>query len=186
MKKGFKLIGMRFFAILFLLPLVIFSKTVVYKVYYGFFPAGRIEIEFNDEKVLVKGHSEGIISWFYHYKLFMEYDLNNPQRSYLVENENGKKKFYNFKRILEKKAWLPLVVNILLKKPSLQRVIKVGNYTVILKGIKNGSYHFLVKGSKRTKSITVKGWGKNSFPERIEIDTTKGDIILEKLKEDGM
>jgi hypothetical protein len=177
---------MRLIFLFLTLPLIIFANSVVYKVYYGFFPAGKIEISFKGNKVLVKGKSEGIISWFYKYRLLMEYDLNNPKNSFLVENENGRKKIYNFKRILKKKPWLPLVVNVLLKKPSFKEKIEVGEYTLILKKKLNGNYIFFINGSKKTKSIEVFDWFPPRFPQKIKINTTKGNIILEKIEENGM
>jgi hypothetical protein len=173
----------KFFISFLLFPAIIFSQSVVYKVYYGFFPAGKLKIFIQNNQVIVKGKSEGIVSWFYKYKLYMKYDLENPEKSILKEEENGKRRIYDFKRILKKKAWLPLVINILLKNSKIQKTLKVGNYTVALKRVKRNNYFFVVTGSKKTKEIILKRWYKNSFPREIVIKTTKGEIRLEKVND---
>ena len=173
---------MRINFFLFLLPLLLFAQSVTYKVYFGIFPAGRIEINFSPQKVEVRGKSGGVIGWFYRYKLFMVYDLKNPQRSFLREEENGKRKLYTYADILRKKSWLPLVVNLLSHRPNPQslNLIKVGNYTVTLERYENGNFYFRVEGSKNTKAIRLLGWKRGDFPQRIEIETAKGTLILIK------
>lgn len=170
--------------LLFLLsPLIIFAKSVTYKVYFGIFSAGKIEINFSPDRVEVTGKSGGVIGWFYHYKLRMVYDFKNPANTFMTEEENGKKKTYTFERILKKKAWLPLVVKLLSKTPNpeLLKTIKVGEYTVTLEKRENTNFFFRVSGSKKTKRIKLFGWKKGDFPERIEIETKAGTLVLIKI-----
>jgi hypothetical protein len=168
---------------LLLLPLVIFAQSVTYKVYFGIFPAGKIEINFSPHRVEVKGKSGGILGWFYRYKLYMVYDLKDPQKSFLKEEENEKRKFYTYSDILKKKSWLPLVVNLLSHPPNPQSLspLKVGDYTVTLERYEKGNFYFRVSGSKNTKAIRLFGWKRGDFPERIEIETSKGTLVLVKM-----
>ncbi|HID79708.1 MAG TPA: hypothetical protein EYH48_04340 [Aquifex aeolicus] len=165
-----------------LLPLLIFAKSVVYKVYFGIFSAGRIEINFSPDRVEVTGASGGVIGWFYRYKLLMVYDFKNPNNTFMTEEENGKKKTYNFKRILEKKSWLPLVVKLLSETPNPDtlKTIKVGEYTVTLEKYENDNFFFRISGSKNTKKIKLFRWKKGDFPKRIEIETKAGTLVLIK------
>ena len=170
------------FPVLFLFASLLFAKEVKYDVSYGLFPAGVIKIYFQPDRVVVKGKSSGFLGWFYRYKLYMVYNLKNPSESFMEENENGKHKRYDYRRILEKKAWLPLVVRILLTHSgfSADRPLRVGNYEVVLRKVEGDDYYFSVKGSRRTKEIKLFGWRRGDFPERIEIETTSGTLVLER------
>ncbi|RTZ68316.1 MAG: hypothetical protein DSZ30_04390 [Aquificaceae bacterium] len=165
-----------------LLPLFVFAKSVTYKVYFGIFSAGKIEINFSPDRVEVTGKSGGVIGWFYRYKLHMVYDFKNPENTFMTEEENGKRKTYNFERILKKKSWLPLVVKLLSKTPNPEvlKTIKVGEYTVTLEKYENNNFFFRVSGSRKTKSVKLFGWKKGDFPERIEIETKAGTLVLIK------
>ena len=170
------------FPLFLLLPLIIFAQSVTYEVYFRIFSAGKIEINFSPDRVEVRGKSGGIIGWFYNYRLFMVYDFKNPENTFMTEEENGKKKTYNFKKILKKKSWLPLVVKLLSQTPNPEalRNIKVGEYTVTLEKCENNNFFFRVNGSKKTKRIKLFGWKKGDFPEKIEIETKAGTLVLIK------
>ena len=169
-------------AVFFLSALTAFGKEVKYEVSYGLFPAGVIKIYFQPDRVVVKGKSGGLLGWFYKYRLYMVYDLKNPAESYMEEEENGKHRKYDYQRILKKKAWLPLVVKILLTHRgfSEKAPLKVGNYEVILQKVEGNDYYFSVNGSKKTKEIKLFGWKNGDFPEKIEIETSSGTLVLKR------
>lgn len=163
-------------------PFLAVAKEVHYGVYYGLFPAGEIKIDFAPQRVVVKGKSGGLLGLFYKYRLYLVYDVVNPASSFMVEEENGKKRRFDYKKLLEKKAWLPVVIRILLHRGDIKegQILRVGEYRVIPRSVNGKDYYFLVEGSKKTKAIALKGWRKNSFPERIEIETSSGTIILQR------
>lgn len=160
----------------------LYALQVKYEVYYGFFPAGVIEIDFQNEKVVVKGKSSGILGWFYKYHLYMLFDLKNPNKSFLIEDENGKHRELNYEKILHKKAWLPLVIRILLNGENLNKLktIKVANYRIILQEKQNNNYTFKIEGSKKVKEIQLLEWRKGQFPKKIVIKTSEGTLTLER------
>jgi len=168
--------GISLFLLLLSFPL--FGAT--YKVYYSLLPAGKIEISVKNDKVVVTGKSEGFVSWFYKYKLYMVYDLRNETRSFLKEEEKGKKKEYDFERIMKKKPWLPLVVKLLLQSGEVPPEIKVGKLTVKLEKVEGTTYAFKVSGSKKVKRVILKGWKPGYYPLQIEIETKDGTIKLVK------
>ena len=178
---------MRFLKALFLTTVFItasligFGKEITYEVFYGWLSAGRITIDFEPQKVVVKGKSGGLIGLFYHYKLYMVYDLKNETQSFMVEKENSKERRYDFQKILQKKAWLPIVVKLLLETKNPPQKIAVGTYKVILKEVDNNTYTYRVEGSKRTKKVILRYWKPPKFPEEIEIETTKGNLTLKRL-----
>ena len=169
---------MRFLLLLF--PLIVFSKSVTYRVYFGFFPAGVIKIFFQNSTVRVEGKSGGFVGLFYKYRFLMVYNLKNPRKSFLKEKENGKRRFFNYQRILKKKSWLPLVVEILTRGNFNSQSLKVGQYEVKLLSKKGNSYTFRVLGSKKTKTIKMLNWKRGHFPEKIEIETSSGTLKLER------
>ncbi len=179
-KRVIDLLFPLFVFLIFSLPLQ--SKEVHYEVYYGLFPAGEIKIDFAPQKVVVKGKSGGLLGLFYKYRLYLVYDLKNPSSSFMVEKENGKERRFNYQKLLKKKAWLPMVIKLLLHRGDIKKgkVLKVGEYRVVPKEVIGNDYYFLVEGSKRTKAISLKGWKSNRFPERIEIETSSGTIILQR------
>ncbi len=164
----------------FLLTLSSFGKEVSYEVFYGWFSAGKIKIEFLPDKVIVKGKSGGFIGIFYHYKLHMVYDFANETASYMVEEEGSKRKNYDFNKILQKKAWLPMVIRLLSEAENPPEHLKVGQYTVKLLRKEKSDYLYSVEGSKRVKKILLKGWETGHFPREIEIETTKGNLTLKR------
>ncbi len=143
-------------------------------------PAGKIEITKEDSTVLVKGKSAGLVGWFYKYKLKMLYKLDNETASFMEEYENGKERFYDFKRILKKKPWLPVVVRLIAVGGRVPEKLKVGNLTIVFLGKEKDAWRFAVLGSKRVKEVLLKGWKPGSFPERIEILTKAGTMVLVK------
>ncbi len=177
---------MRFLKALFLTTVFItasligFGKEITYEVSYGWFSAGRITIDFEPQKVVVKGKSGGLIGLFYHYKLYMVYDLKNETHSFMVEKENSKERRYDFQKILQKKAWLPIIVKLLLEGKKVPKLLKVGNYQIILVKVDGNNYTYEVKGSKHTKAVILKDWEPGKFPREIEIETTKGTLYLRK------
>ena len=160
----------------------LYALQVKYEVHYGFFPAGIIEIDFQNEQVVVKGKSSGILGWFYKYRLYMVFNLKNPEKSFLIEDENGKHRELNYNKILHKKAWLPLVIKILLSGVDLNKLktIKVANYRIILQKREENNYTFKVEGSKRVRKIQLLEWKKGFFPKKIVIETSGGTLVLEK------
>ena len=162
-----------------LLLLLTPSFAVTYKVKFAFFTGGVISINREDGRVFVDGKSTGIVSWFYHYKLHMVYDLKNPERSYMEEDENGKKKFYDFQKILKKKPWLPIVVRILTQSGEVPEKITVGSLTIVLTKRDNDDWYFTVYGSKNVKEVVLKGWYPGTFPREIVVKGKK-DIKLVK------
>ncbi len=159
---------------------VAFAEGLTYEVYYSFIPAGKIELNIKNFTVVVRGKSGGIIGWFYRYRLYMVYDLKNETESYMREEENGKRRFYDFKLILKKKPWLPVVVKVLLHSEGkkLPKTFKVGSLEIkLLKRVKN-SFVYEVLGSKKVKEVILK-FGKTRFPEEIDIETKSGKIKLE-------
>ena len=170
------------FLFLLLLPLVLFASSVTYKVKLGFFPAGQIKITFLKNRVEARGKSGGFIGLFYKYSFLMVYNIENPSLSFLKEEENGKRRFFEYRKLLKKKAWLPMVVKLLLERERIAKLKKfrVGDYEIILLFHKGEIYTFKVLGSKRTKSITLKGWKESNFPEEIEIETSAGTLKLER------
>jgi len=179
-----RVINLLFLLSVLFLSLTSLAEEVKYEVYYGLFPAGEIGINFQPQKVVVRGQSGGILGLFYRYRLYLVYDLVNPRSSFMVEEENGKRRRFDYRKILEKKPWLPMVIKLLLHRTRIKKdhPLKVGPYRVIPTGVNGSDYYFLVEGSKRTKAIALKGWGEDSFPERIEVETSSGTIIL--LRED--
>ena len=161
---------------------IIYSAEVKYEVRYGFFPAGIIKISFSPTKVVVKGKSSGLLSWFYHYKLYMVFDLNRPQKSFLVEDENGKHRVFSYQRIIQKKAWLPLVVNILLKGPNPENLkfLTLDGYKITLSKKEKDNYYFEIEGSKKIKNIKILNWKHGDFPQKIVIEAKDGTLVLEK------
>ena len=156
------------------------TEKVTYEVKFGFIGAGELTIEKKDSTVVVKGKSGGMVGWFYHYKLYMVYNLKNPSSSYMKEVENKKRRYYDFKRILKKKPWLPVVVQLLLssegKNPP--EVLKVGNLTVRLAERRGNDWLFIVEGSKKVKWVILRGWVPGKFPEEIEISGKDGTLTL--------
>jgi len=172
---------MRNFLLFLFIPIIAFSKSVVYKVRFSFLPAGKIEINIDDQKVVVKGKTKPPISWFYHYKLYMFYDLKNATRSYLYEEEGKKKRNYDFQKILQKKPWLPIVVNMLsLGREKAPKNLKIKNIQVVLVKNKKDLLIYNVFGSKNVKKIYFINWKNNDFPEKIVIDTGEATLELEK------
>jgi len=171
-----------FSLIFFLVTLPVLSKSITYEVNYGFLTAGRIKIDFEPQKVVVTGKSSGLIGLFYHYKLYMVYNLSNETESFLYEKENSKERKYNFQKILQKKAWLPIVIKLLLERKEAPKLLKVGTYQIILVKVDGNNYTYKVKGSKRTKVVILKNWKPGEFPKKIEIETTKGTLTLEKVR----
>jgi hypothetical protein len=166
---------------LFLLTLpVAFAEGLTYKVYYSFIPAGKIELNIKNSTAIVKGKSGSIVGWFYHYRLYMVYNLKNETESFMREEENGKRRFYNFKLILKKKPWLPVMVKVLLRSEGkkLPETLKVGNLEIRLLKRNRNSYTYRVFGSKKVKEVFLK-FGKARFPEEIDIETKRGEIKLE-------
>jgi len=157
------------------------AREITYEVFYGWFSAGRITIDFEPQKVVIKGKSGGMVGIFYHYKLYMVYNLKNETDSFMVEKENSKERKYNFRKILQKKAWLPIVVKLLLEGKNPPPKVAVGTYKVKLKEVDNNTYTYRVEGSKRTKKVILRYWKPPQFPEEIEIETTKGSLTLKRL-----
>jgi hypothetical protein len=174
---------MNLILLLLLLPFLTFTKSVTYKAKFSFLPAGNIEIDIENQTVVVKGETEPPISWFYHYKLYMVYDLKNETKSYLYEEEGRRKRNYNFSKLLRKKPWLPIVVKLLsFGRNQLPERLKIKNLEIVLLKKTKDSITYKVKGSKNVKKITLVNWKENSFPESIVIDTGKTKLVLERIK----
>lgn len=175
-------IGVRLksFVLLLLFPLLLLGKEVKYEVFYGFFPAGEIKIVFEPQEVVVKGKSSGLLGLFYKYRLYMVYNLRDPQRSFMEERENGKERRYDYWKILKKKPWLPLVIKLLLTHRGFtpNHPIKVDGLEIIPKKVEGYDYTFEVKGSKRVKRIELYGWKEGEFPRRIVVEGSAGTLVL--------
>lgn len=163
-------------------PLLLLGKEVKYDVFYGFFPAGEIKIFFEPQKVVVKGKSSGLLGLFYKYRLYMVYNLQNPQDSFIEEKENDKSRHYDYWKLLRKKPWLPLVVKLLLSHKGFSKnsPIKVGNLEIILQKVEGNDYTFEVRGSSKVKKIKLFEWKKGSFPQRIVVEGKEGTLTLVK------
>ena len=168
------------FILLLFFPILLWGKEVKYEVFYGFFPAGKIKIIFEPQEVVVKGKSSGLLGLFYKYRLYMVYNLREPQKSFMEERENGKERRYNYKKILRKKPWLPLVIKLLLTHRGFvpNHPIKVEGLEIIPKKVEGDDYIFEVKGSKKVKVITLYGWKEGEFPHRIVVEGTSGTLVL--------
>lgn len=173
----------RIFGVLFILfPLLLVGKEVKYEVFYGFFPAGEIKIFFEPQKVVVKGKSSGLLGLFYKYRLYMVYNLQNPQKSFLEEKENDKRRHYDYWKLLRKKPWLPLVVKLLLSHRgfSENKPIEVGNLEIIPQKVEGNDYTFEVEGSGKVNKIKLFGWKRGEFPQRIVVEGKEGTLTLVK------
>ncbi len=152
-----------------------------YEATFSFLPAGKVVIFRQEDKVIVEGKTSGIIGWFYHYKFKFVFNLKES-RGFLYQEENGKKKFYDFKKLMEKKPWLPVLVKILFSSRSREtnKPLKVGKLKIIPVKVNPQEALFLVEGSKKVKEVILKGWKKPSLPEEIEIKTSAGWLVFKK------
>ncbi|GEM_PF-1779464 len=152
-----------------------------YEATFSFLPAGKVVIFRQEDKVIVEGKTSGIIGWFYHYKFKSVFNLKES-RGFLYQEENGKKKFYDFKKLMEKKPWLPVLVKILFSSRSIEtnKPLKVGKLKIIPVKVNPQEALFLVEGSKKVKEVILKGWKKPNLPEEIEIKTSAGWLVFKK------
>lgn len=152
-----------------------------YEATFSFLPAGKVVIFRQGDKVIVEGKTSGIIGWFYHYKFKFVFNLKES-RGFLYQEENGKKKFYDFKKLMEKKPWLPVLVKILFSSRSIEtnKPLKVGKLKIIPVKVNPQEALFLVEGSKKVKEVILKGWKKPNLPEEIEIKTSAGWLVFKK------
>ncbi|NPB04881.1 MAG: DUF3108 domain-containing protein [Aquificae bacterium] len=167
-------------AIFLLVPLLLWAGRAEYEVYYGWLSAGKIEVDFSPQKAVVRGKSGGLVGLFYRYRLYLVYDFSNETASFMEEQEGQKRKYYDYGKILQKKAWLPIVLK-LLRETEVPEVLEVGNYRIVLQKEEKDSFVYLVEGSKKVKKVTLKGWRPGYFPREIEIQTDRGSLTL-KLK----
>jgi len=165
--------------LLFLLPLFT-SFATDYELYLSYFPAGKISIEEKNGKVFVKGKSTGLVSWFYRYRLRLIYDLKNPAGTFMEEEENGKRRFYDFDKLMKKKPWLPVVVELLTQRGEVPEELTVGGLKIVLTKRVGNDWYFAVYGSKNVKEVILKGWKVGEFPKEIVVDGKKEVRLLKK------
>ncbi len=169
------------FFLFFILSNKAFSDEIVrYKANFFSIPAGYVEITLkNNGDVYAEGKTGGLISLIYQY--YFRFKKVGDQ-FYLQEDEKGKIKNYSTDEILQKKPWIPILIQIVTTKNFI-----VGSYIDIGKGIslklteniENKILFFRVKGSSNVKEIIV-WYDKEAFPKFIRILTKETSMDFDR------
>ena len=158
--------------LIFLLISLSFSKTITYDVYVLFFKVGEIKIKLNKNYAYAEGRT--VNGWELIYSYNFKF-IQEGKKLELYEKEKGKERIYKGKKVIEKKPWIPLIVEYLQRG----KVEKTQDYRIVEK---ENRIEIYPKKSKRLKKVYIYG---SRIPERIEIyGKVKIILKLRNVKED--